>query len=554
MPRAAKIVLIILGLLLVAGLLVPYLVDVDRYRPQIIAEVQSKTGRKIEIGKIHARIIPTAGFSIENVTLGPPAGFAPVNLLTAESITGSVSLLALLHGAVEVSSVEIVKPQVALATDEHGRANYDFSAPGTGQNVSRAPSSGFSALTLDAVSVKDAELRLVDVRGRNPQPPSVQVTGVNADLSGIDLSPNGTSHWKGQMPLSGVKVRVAGLPPLTFRSGELKFGQGAASGNCEFELGDAARVKGDFSIADLQKGLLNFSLSTPVVDLDRLAAAFPSGRKSRGAGAAGPPSPTGTGGGGLLAVGKISAGKLRAAPYETNAFFSNVRVFRDHVEMPMTMLVYGGSLVVNARVDTGGATRKFSANTQLSRLDLEKLAAADPGSRGKITGHAEARMQLSGALGAGLMNALTGQGNFALRDGKVSGLHAAKSIQGFTKVEHLFVPGRSGGGGQLGTTFSLIQGDLNIHGGRIYTTKTRAETKDGTGDIHGSIGFDQTLDLAGTWRLAGTGGQPGESSGKNFFSKVFGKVAKHSVGELPIPFSVKGTVRDPKILPGEAPQ
>jgi len=105
MPKWAKIALVIFGLLLVIGLLVPFVVDVDRYRPQIIAEVQSKTGRKIEIGQIRARIIPTAGFSIEKVTLGPPAGFADVNLLTADSIKGSVSLLALLHGAVEVSSV-----------------------------------------------------------------------------------------------------------------------------------------------------------------------------------------------------------------------------------------------------------------------------------------------------------------------------------------------------------------------------------------------------------------------------------------------------------------
>ena len=520
MPRAAKIVLIILGLLLVAGLLVPYVVDVDRYRPQILAEVQSKTGRKIEIGKIRARIIPTAGFSIENVTLGPPAGFAAVNLFTAESITGSVSLLALLHGVVEVSSVELVKPQVALATDEHGRTNYDFSAPGTGQSVSRAPASGFSAFTLDAVSVKDAALRLVDVRGRNPKPPSVQVTGVNVDLSGIDLSPNGTSHWKGQMPLTGVKVRVAGLPLLTFRSGDLKFGQGAASGNYEMAVGNAGWMKGEFSIPDLQNAV------------------------------AGSPHPTAQ----SVATGEMTAGKLRFAPYEVTAFSADVKAFGDHWEMPIRMSVYGGSLTVTARVETAGATKKFSANIQVAQLDLEKLAAADPRTRGKISGHAEAKLEVRGAVGSGLLSSITGQGNFALRDGKVTGLHAAKSIQGFTKVEHIFVPGRSGGGGLLETTFSVIEGDLNIHGGRIYTTKTRAATKDGTGDIHGSIGFDQTLDLAGTWRLAGTGGQPGESSGKNIFSKVFGKVAKHSVGELPIPFSVKGTVNDPKILPGEAPQ
>jgi uncharacterized protein involved in outer membrane biogenesis len=521
MPRWAKISLIILGVLLVIGFLVPYIADVNRYRPQIIAEVQARTGRKIEMGNIRARIIPSAGFSIENVTLGSPAGFANVNLLTAESIQGSVSLLALLRGAVEVTSVEIIKPQVALATDEHGLTNYDFSAPGAGDKTSRASSSLFSVFRLDAVSVKDADLRLVDVRGRKPQPPTVQATGVNADLSGIDLSPNGVSRWKGQVPLSGVKVRIAGLPPLAFRSGDLKLDQGAASGNCEVEVGDAGLVKGEFSVRDLQKAV------------------------------AGSPHPTPR----PVATGEMTAGKLRFAPYEVTAFSGDFKAFGDHVEMPIRMSAYGGALTVTARVDTGGATKKFSANVQLSQLDLEKAAAADPGTRGKITGRAEARMQIAGALGGNLMNSLTGQGNFALRDGRVSGLEVAKSIQGLTKFEHFFAPSRAGGaGGTLGTTFTLIDGDLNIHGGRIYTTKTHAETHDGTGDLHGSIGFDQTLDLAGTWKLARTGAQQGGSSGKNVLGGVFGKVAKHSVGELPFAFTVKGTLKNPKILPGEVPK
>ncbi len=521
MPRWAKITLVILGVLLVIGFLVPYAVDVDRYRPQIVAEVQAKTGRKIEIGNIRARIIPSAGFSIENVTLGPPSGFANVNLLTAESIQGSVSLLSLLHGTMEVTSMEIVKPQVALATDEHGRTNYDFSPQEAGKHAPSAPSSGSLPVALDSVSLQDAELSVVEVRAGRAQPASLRVSGINADLTEIDLTSNGISRWKGQMPLTGVTVRVAGLPPLTFRSGEMKIDKGAASGNYEMEVGDAGLVKGEFSISDLQKAL------------------------------AAPPHPTPQ----SLATGAMTAGKLRFAPYEVTEFSADVKAFGDHWEMPIRMSVYGGSLTVTARIETGGAAKRFSANVQLSRIDLEKLAAADPGTRGKIAGHAEVRMQVAGALGGNLTNWITARGNYALRDGKLAGIEAAKSIHELANIEHFFVPSRSeGAGGSFEITFTLIEGDLNIHGGRIYTTKTHAETNDGTGDIHGSIGFDQSLDLAGTWKLARTGSQQGGSSGKNIFGKVFGKVAKHSVGELPFAFTVKGTVKKPMILPGEAPQ
>ncbi|HKO04289.1 MAG TPA: AsmA family protein [Candidatus Acidoferrales bacterium] len=515
MPRWAKIVLIVFGVLVVIGLLVPYVVNVDRFRPQIESEVQKQTGRKLEMGALRARLLPSVGATIENVTLGPPAGFADVNLLTADSIRVSVSLAALLHGAVEVSSVEIVKPHVALATDEHGRTNYDFSAPGAGQKAPSAPSSGSSAFTLDAVSVKDAELSLVDVRGKSVQPASVKISGVSVDLSGIDLSPNGMSKWEGRIPLSGVKVVAAGAPPISFRSGEVKIGSGAATVNYEMEVGDAGRVKGEFSIPDLQKAAASSTHPTPQ----------------------------------SVGTGKITADKLRFAPYEVTAVSADVKAFGDHIEIPLSMSVYGGSLTVATRLDTG--TKHFSANIQLTQLDLEKVAAADPGTKGKITGRAEAKLQVGGALGGDLLNALTGQGSFALRNGTLPGVQVS-SLQQLTKVEHIFGGGQSGGGGGGVTTFSAIDGDLNIHGGRIYTTKTTAETSIAKAEVHGSMGFDETLDFAGTATLSGSGGeqQSGGASPQKLIGGVLGQVAKHSVGAIPLPFSVKGTVKDPKVLPG----
>ncbi|HKM91167.1 MAG TPA: AsmA family protein [Candidatus Acidoferrales bacterium] len=512
MPRWAKIVLVIFAVLLVIGLLVPYVVDVDHYRPQIIAEVQSKTGRKIEIGKIRARIIPTAGFSIENITLGPPSGFANVNLLTADSIKGSVSLLALLHGAVEVSSVEIVKPQVALATDERGRTNYDFSAPGEGKKAPSAPSSASSPVALGEVSIKDAELSLVDVRGGRPQPSSVKISGVNVELSGLeDLTPKGMSNWEGRIPLSGMKIAVAGAPPISFRSGDVKIEKGAASGNYEMEVGDAGRVKGEFSVPDLQKAMV--------------------------------PNPAQVG------TASISSDKLRFAPYEVTGVSADVKAYGDHIQIPLKMSVYGGTLTVTARVDTG-ATKRFSANIQLSQLDLEKLAAADPGTKGKITGHAEAKLEVSGALGGDLMKSITGQGNFALRNGTLPGVKVG-SLQALTSVEHIIGGGGGGGGGGGVTTFSVVEGDLNIHGARIYTSKTTAETSLAKVDVHGSVGFDQTLDMAGTATLSGSGGeQQSGNAPQKMIGGVLGQMAKHSVGAIPLPFSVKGTVKDPKVLPG----
>lgn len=523
MSRTLKRVLIAVGILLAIGFIVPFFIDVDRYRPQIIAQVESQTGRKVEIGHISARLIPTPGFSVENVTLGPPAGFAPVNLVTVGKVKGSVALLPLLHGGLEVSSIEIVKPRITLATDEHGRTNYDFSAPAGGKKApGGSPSSGPSQLAIDSVSVTDADLAMVEVHGRNVQPPSVKISGFTAEFSNLDLSPTGMSRWKGEIPLSGLKADVSGLPPVHFRSGKLKIDSGDISADCEVELPEVARIKGGFSILNFPK-----MLSSP-------SAAH----------------------GEMLGNGKFTSDKIRYAPYEFTRFSMDLKVYADRVEAPITLSVYGGTLSINTRLETApspSGARRFTANIQLSQLDLEKLAAADPGTRGKLTGHAEAKLQLTGALGNNLMNSLTGPGSFAMRDGKIAGIQGSEALQALSQLGHI-IPGTGlpGGGGNLtDATYSSVQGDLSVHGGRIYTNKTEAQTNRGRGDMHGSIGFDETLDLAGHWIFAaGSGGQQQSNNPARAIGGLFGKVAKPTLGELPIPFLVKGTIKNPKVLPG----
>jgi len=521
-PRALKIILILVAVIVVIGLIVPFFIDADRYRPQIIAELESRTGRKIEIGHIGARLIPTPGFSVEKVTLGPPAGFAPVDLLTVDSVKGSVALFPLLHGAVEVNSIDIVNPHITLSTDEHGHTNYDFSAPGGGKKAPSAPSSGSSQLAVDSISVRDAELTMVDVRGHTTHPPSVKVTGFTAEFSNIDLSPTGMSRWKGEIPLSGLKAEVTGMPAVSFRSGKVKIDAGDISGDCEIELPSVATVKGSFSVLDFPKML-----------------AIPSGAHGE-----------------VLGTGKFTSDKIHYAPYELTNLTMNLKAYADHIEAPMSVSLYGGTFTVNPRLETApsaAGTRHFTASVQLSQLDLQKLADADPGTKGKLTGHGEAKLQLAGALGGDLINSLTGQGNFALRDGKVSGLQAAKSFQALSAVGKVLAPGLSPGGDLLEATYTSVQGDLSVHGGRINTTKTEALTNRGKGDIHGSVGFDQTLDLSGTWILAAGSSGGSEQQSANPVKSIgglFGKVAKHTVGDLPIPFKVKGTLQHPLILPG----
>jgi uncharacterized protein involved in outer membrane biogenesis len=529
MSRPLKIILISVAASLVLALLVPYLVDVDRYRPQMEAEVQKQTGRRLEIGKLRARVLPSLGFTLEKVALGPPPGFADVNLLTAEEIQGSIALLPLLRGELEVTSVDVEKPAVILATDEHGKTNYDFTPhaagpkPGGYKSAAYAPDlpAPSAALALDSLSISDAAVSVVQVRGHKALPPSVKLSGLNGEFSNLDFSPQGMARWQGKVPLSGVKVAVAGAPPVTIRSGALTLAKGAAAGSGEAELAEAGRVKGDISIPSLEKLMATSSATR----------------------------------GEAVGSAKITSDKLRYAPYEITNVAADARIFPGRIEAPITAAGYGGAINVHARLDTEAAPSRLSLNIQVEHLDLEKVLAADPSTRGKMTGHGELKMQVAAALGASLEKSLTGEGNFALRDGKLPGVELGKSMRELSRVEEILSLGAVGHEIAGETTFRVIDGDLELQGERLHTNKTHLETNVGQGDLRGSVGFDQTLDLTGTWNLpkssragAATAGMVGATvlTGGVLAPALFGA----SGAMLKVPFSIKGTVKDPKLTAG----
>ncbi len=540
-PRQAKILGVVFGLLLLLAILVPYFLDLDRYRPRIVNAIESKTGRKASIGKIRARFLPSLGFTLEKVTLGSPAGFGDVNLLTADALRGSLAYRPLFRGEYDVSSLELVKPKVVLAEDERGRTNYDFSSP-AGTKGGAPPTS--SSIALPSVELTDAELTSARVVGpKQSLVPLLKLTGVNVRLTGVNLDPGGMKKWKGDIPLSGVKIEVAGLKGgITFRSGNLKLEQGRLDGKYEAELGTAAKVKGELHVPSLEKPQAMVDMTTPLLDLDQLSSATESAPPSAPARA----SPR-SGKGELMATLKVKADRVRYSPYEGTNATGELRVYDNRMEGPLTMALYGGSLGISVHLDTAQVPERFSANLQVSQLDLEKLVAAYPATRGKVTGKGELKLQLFGSVDKNPLASLSGDGSFALRDGRLPGVQLGESMKALSRVEQVLSLG--GGGGAKGeTTFSLVNGDLQIRNSRVASQKIHADTNVGSGDMRGSVGFDSTLDYAGQWTLtpgAGDSQNPGSLAG------VLGKVLNKKGASLSVPFTLTGTLKEPKLRPGE---
>lgn len=544
-PRWLKIVLVVFFALIVVALVVPYFLDVNRYRGTIVAAIEKETGRTAEIGPIRARLIPSVGFVIEGFKLSNPPNFVKGNLLEVEAIHGSLAWLPLLSGTFQLSGIELVNPKIVLLEDSRGRTNYDFgdwekkgqAKPATEEEAA------FRIADIDSIRVSGVDVTVGRVAGQRITP-SVRAQNISARLGNVALDRKRVKQWEADANLKGVQIKLAALKdPLEFTSGSFALDAGKIDAKFGLALGKAVEASGTLKVADVEDAVAEFDLSTSLLDLGQLAA---SGAENAPAG-----TPA-TGKSSLVAKGKVRAQRIRFAPYEATQGSAEIRVFSDRIEVwPVAMQLYGGTVGATARVDLRQVPERFSSNIEVKQLNVEQLTAASGASQ-KVTGTAELTLQVFGSLGSNLINSLTGSGNLAVRNGTLPGFDMG-SLQTLAKVQKVLTFGAGSAEKFAGATaFSSITADLALGGGRVSSQRIHVDSPSGTIDMRGSMGLlDQTLNYDGNAMMMGGQTGTGGDNPIGAITGILGQVTKQTVGRVTIPFALRGTLSSPRLQPGK---
>lgn len=128
MPKGLKRTLrysgIILGLVILALLVAPFFIDVNKYRSQISQAVENATGRKLSIGAMQASLFPWIGVRLEDVHLANRSGFSEHDFLSIKSLDVRLELIPLFSGHYEIKRFELEQPQVYLERHKDGETNW----------------------------------------------------------------------------------------------------------------------------------------------------------------------------------------------------------------------------------------------------------------------------------------------------------------------------------------------------------------------------------------------------------------------------------------------
>jgi uncharacterized protein involved in outer membrane biogenesis len=579
--RWIKIVAGIAVVFLLVGMLLPYLLNVDRYRASISTLISQQNGRQVTLGMIRARFLPQVGFDVAGFHMNNPQGFVAGEFLAAEHVRGTLAFWPLvLHRQLRLTSLELIRPKLILLQNSRGENNYTFPPPSSGRAVQRqsAPQkyvqAGFvadlpqqldddapppnSVLQVDELILRDAEVVYgsVDAAGRGTA--IVDAQGFDATLRHMQLQPLVIRAWQADGSLSGARVTLADWNgPIAFHGGSVTLQNGDLESKFTVDFGKAARVDGSVSVPDVTHAVVKFDLDSADVNVDALeanarihkaAANLPSSAAATNvalhSGAEGDnraPTAAGTTSE-LLAQGHLDAKKVRWGAYAAGPASADLRFYSDRVEMwPITVRFAGGSLQASARTDSRQTPQRFSVNLEARNLSVEQMLEKTPSLRGKFAGTGELDLQVFGSLDAAWLRSLAGKGEFAVRNGRISGFNLSGVAQSVANL--------AGVKGNTNTTFTAITGDLDMGQERITSRDIHLDSSLGTLDLKGSCGLDSALDYDGQVAL-GSGAATPQKSGGNSLADVLGRALAKSGVKITVPFTLRGTLQHPEILPG----
>jgi uncharacterized protein YhdP len=279
----------LVGLGVLAAVVASVLVDPDRYRPEIIAYIEAKTGKQIEIGHIGVVWIPLS-VRLDDFGSKNPKPFPSGYVVKAKRIDAAIDASALLRQQIVIKSLTLYDPVINIVSDPDGLWNFENPPSKTKQ---RAPI--FALGVIPRVEIIGGHVlgsSLIDPEDK-PGPIVFEARNISTTLEQVDL--NSFSLESDRDALHAVAVHAASRPVATgkLKADSLRLGAiEVTKVSSKVRLltkqvffdelsvaADRGRATGDLSF-NLSGGKAHFSTNVRLSGLDvaRLLEAFPDGR------------------------------------------------------------------------------------------------------------------------------------------------------------------------------------------------------------------------------------------------------------------------------------
>ena len=161
MKRALKIIGIIVVVILLAVIALPFLINVNSFRPKLETELSTALGRQVKVGNLSLSIL-SGSVSAEDLSISDDPGFSKDPFIRAKSLKVGVEVMPLIFSkTLHVTDITLDRPEISLLRDASGKWN--FSSLGNSSEAAKKPaatesSSSTPNLSVSKLDVKDGRL------------------------------------------------------------------------------------------------------------------------------------------------------------------------------------------------------------------------------------------------------------------------------------------------------------------------------------------------------------------------------------------------------------
>lgn len=124
MKKLLKWVAIIIAILIVLILVLPFVINVNDFRPRIESELTNALGRKVTVGNLSLSLW-SGSLAADNIAIADDPSFTNQPFVKAEALNVGVNLIPLIFSkTLEVRNITLTRPEVSLLRTPAGKWNF----------------------------------------------------------------------------------------------------------------------------------------------------------------------------------------------------------------------------------------------------------------------------------------------------------------------------------------------------------------------------------------------------------------------------------------------
>lgn len=560
---------ILIGLVIVVILLLPVLLDLNRYRDRYLPVLEQALHRPVDVKDVRLTLFPKLGVRVQNLTIADDPVFSPTAFVTIPSADVEIYWLPLLHRQIQIEHVRVQDPIVHVIRNQDGLLNMATIGKDTAlQSPEKVASNPANALkpflgmfAVERFSMTGGTLQYED-RSQEPSR-SYHLEQLEIVTNSVQLGQTATLNIKGmvmpyQLPLE-MNGRFGPIQPtLDLPVIDLAGNVGKIEGTAQGQM-TAGRLELDVQIpeASTDDMPVNVALDNPVVfkhlKAHLMASLIPKGSpKSIGMRIDPLAVDLQMGGATIHLSGQGTPGRLNLfgeaptlssedfplALSVTHPFILEQIRFETVIKGARVDLValkaqaFTGSLEAQGTWDGTPAVPLLSLQGKLTNFAVESMMQAVRSSSFRLTGMGELHWSVTGARSPSGHFNLNGPVRLMIRDGQLVGFDLMQAIEDALQLPDLMDESTGA------TKFSLIDTKVELEDKGLFIRQLTVEAPDFSMTGVGSLAFDESLELQGNLAVS-------RMIGDRIIQRFpMAKVASNQ-GRLVLPFTVRGTLQKP---------